>query len=150
MGPLAASWLLEAPPSPVNTRFQPPLGSLQTPPSFWDPRTHFRAPEVALHPPWHSSLAARVGGLVGKQRLQWWGDRGSCAGWCGCCWGPRVLGPGVLSPGVLGVPVTGAKQRCDRSVLQNADGKLTLQEFQEGSKADPSIVQALSLYDGLV
>jgi hypothetical protein len=25
-----------------------------------------------------------------------------------------------------------------------------LQEFQEGSKADPSIVQALSLYDGLV
>ncbi|NXP43669.1 NCS1 protein, partial [Heliornis fulica] len=31
---------------------------------------------------------------------------------------------------------------------KNADGKLTLQEFQEGSKADPSIVQALSLVPG--
>lgn len=59
-----------------------------------------------------------------------------------------LLVPGVLSPGVLGTSM--AKRRCDRHVLQNADGKLTLQEFQEGSKADPSIVQALSLYDGLV
>ncbi|XP_048875881.1 neuronal calcium sensor 1-like isoform X3 [Brienomyrus brachyistius] len=33
---------------------------------------------------------------------------------------------------------------------KNADGMLTLQEFQEGSKGDASIVQALSLYDGLV
>lgn len=56
-------------------------------------------------------------------------------GWCGCA----------------GVPGGSRVERCsNRSVLQNADGKLTLQEFQEGSKADPSIVQALSLYDGLV
>lgn len=56
---------------------------------------------------------------------------------------------------MCGLPWTGrvlswVEQGSNRSVLQNADGKLTLQEFQEGSKADPSIVQALSLYDGLV
>lgn len=55
---------------------------------------------------------------------------------CGLLWTGRVL--------------SWVEQGSNRSVLQNADGKLTLQEFQEGSKADPSIVQALSLYDGLV
>lgn len=30
------------------------------------------------------------------------------------------------------------------------DGKLNFEEFKEGSKKDPTIVQALSLYDGLV
>jgi len=32
----------------------------------------------------------------------------------------------------------------------NKDHKLTYEEFQEGSRRDPTIVQALSLYDGLV
>lgn len=33
---------------------------------------------------------------------------------------------------------------------KNHDDLLTLEEFKEGSKQDPSVVQALSLYDGLV
>ncbi|KAI8371737.1 calcium-binding protein NCS-1 [Radiomyces spectabilis] len=32
----------------------------------------------------------------------------------------------------------------------NKDGQLTIEEFKEGSKKDPTILQALSLYDGLV
>ena len=32
----------------------------------------------------------------------------------------------------------------------NHDHQLTFEEFKEGSKKDPTIVQALSLYDGLV
>jgi len=37
-----------------------------------------------------------------------------------------------------------------RMMDHNRDHKLTFAEFQEGSKKDPTIVQALSLYDGLV
>ena len=43
--------------------------------------------------------------------------------------------------------------RCKKIFAQmdkDADGQLTLAEFREGSKDDPSIVSALSLYDGLV
>ncbi|EIW68396.1 calcium-binding protein NCS-1 [Tremella mesenterica] len=37
-----------------------------------------------------------------------------------------------------------------RNMDKNNDEKLTFEEFKEGSKQDPTIVQALSLYDGLV
>lgn len=33
---------------------------------------------------------------------------------------------------------------------KDRDGRITQEEFHEGSKANPSVVQALSLYDGLV
>ncbi|RUP48035.1 calcium-binding protein NCS-1 [Jimgerdemannia flammicorona] len=36
------------------------------------------------------------------------------------------------------------------SATKNQDGRLSMDEFREGSKQDPTIVQALSLYDGLV
>ncbi|PAV21199.1 EF-hand [Pyrrhoderma noxium] len=37
-----------------------------------------------------------------------------------------------------------------RNMDRDKDTKLTYEEFVEGSKQDPTIVQALSLYDGLV
>ncbi|KAK9477157.1 hypothetical protein V1514DRAFT_296852 [Lipomyces japonicus] len=37
-----------------------------------------------------------------------------------------------------------------RAMDKNSDGELTLDEFKEGSKLDPTIVSALNIYDGLV
>jgi Ca2+-binding EF-hand superfamily protein len=37
-----------------------------------------------------------------------------------------------------------------KNMDRDKDAKLTYDEFVEGSKQDPTIVQALSLYDGLV
>ncbi|KAK0486936.1 hypothetical protein EDD18DRAFT_1424436 [Armillaria luteobubalina] len=50
-------------------------------------------------------------------------------------------------------PVINILQRVDkifRNMDRDKDAKLTYDEFVEGSKQDPTIVQALSLYDGLV
>lgn len=44
-------------------------------------------------------------------------------------------------------------QRVDkifRMMDRDKNAQLSFEEFQEGSKQDPTIVQALSLYDGLV
>ena len=51
-----------------------------------------------------------------------------------------------------GQPIDGEKssQRVDKifdSMDKDNDEKLTLEEFKEGSKADPRIVQALSICD---
>jgi len=46
-----------------------------------------------------------------------------------------------------------AEKRVDKifaSMDRDKDSKLTFEEFVEGSKRDPTIVKALSLYDGLV
>ncbi|KAG8879050.1 hypothetical protein FRC20_003809 [Serendipita sp. 405] len=46
-----------------------------------------------------------------------------------------------------------AEKRVDKifsSMDKNKDAQLTFEEFVEGSKHDPTIVKALSLYDGLV
>jgi neuronal calcium sensor 1 len=34
--------------------------------------------------------------------------------------------------------------------LKDNDGKLSFEEFRDGGKKDPSIVQALNIYDGVV
>uniref|UniRef100_A0A060T4W9 Calcium-binding protein NCS-1 n=1 Tax=Blastobotrys adeninivorans TaxID=409370 RepID=A0A060T4W9_BLAAD len=41
-------------------------------------------------------------------------------------------------------------QKIFKLMDKDHDGEITLEEFREGSKVDPTIVSALSLYDGLV
>ncbi|KNC48167.1 calcium-binding protein NCS-1 [Thecamonas trahens ATCC 50062] len=46
-----------------------------------------------------------------------------------------------------------AEKRVDkifRQMDKDVDERLTLEEFKEGSRNDPSIIQALQLYDGLI
>jgi len=60
----------------------------------------------------------------------------------------KMVGDSVKLPEEENTP----KKRVDRifSMMdKNNDAKLTLEEFKEGAKADPSIVHALSLYEGL-
>lgn len=108
MGPLAVSGLLQVPPSLANTRSQLPPGSLQSPASLRNAHIHFRIPEMSLHPQWHPSLAAGVGGLMGKLRLQRWGGPGRL---CGMAWvlpGPRgAQSRGAWSRGARRLPRRG-------------------------------------------
>lgn len=115
MGPIAASRLLQVPPSLMNTKSQLRLGSLQTPAFLRDARIHFRAPKVASHPLWLSSLAAGMGALMGKPRLQRWGGPGRL---CGMGW---VL---VVSRGARCLPRWGEatlRQECFAERGREAD-----------------------------
>jgi hypothetical protein len=54
------------------------------------------------------------------------------------------------SPADITLPSLQRVDKIFRTMDLNKDHKLTFEEFKEGSKQDPTIVQALSLYDGLV
>merc|ERR1712226_1501569 len=60
-----------------------------------------------------------------------------------------MVGNAVQLPDEENTPEKRVARIFDRMDASN-DGRLTMEEFMEGSKEDPSIIQALSLYDGLV
>ena len=60
-----------------------------------------------------------------------------------------MVGNSIELPEDENTPEKRVNRIFDRMDVNN-DGRLTLEEFMEGSKEDPSIIQALSLYDGLV